>query len=357
MNSKSKISFTQGNTLIRDIPSDYIAGKCGYWLELPSGLDKDKKLFYYDFIVGKGSPTKTIVFVHGNPESSYTYRKIVKEIESKSKQTVRILAMDHIGFGLSDQADFEMVDMHHAANLSLLIEYLDLQNVTLVIHDWGGAIGIGAFIDTPDRIDNLVLMNTTVFPMPLKGLTYKNFPFPYPFGWNTLGHICPTMIWKHIPPIVMLSKVGKLKFLNRILAYTYRLMTKTLSEKEVLYRDMFASVANSKSSMRNVRQTNVWGHGYQYIDEKHGNQNNSAFYQNIQSNLNKHWGTVGKNIGVRAFFGEWDPIARNEVKQQWLEALPQLHGFIETFSDVGHFVEEWKYEEIAMGILDVTELN
>jgi len=69
-----------------------------------------------------------------------------------------------------------MVDMHHAANLAQLARHLDLRDVTLVVHDWGGPIGIGAFIAEPDHVRNLLVMNTTVFPMPSDGFTYENFP-------------------------------------------------------------------------------------------------------------------------------------------------------------------------------------
>ncbi len=374
----AQITQTIGNTLIKNIPADYVLGSTAHWFVIPKGHDKGKKLFFYDVTLGQKETAcealhqrteqerteqeihkadKTIVFVHGNPESSYTYRKIVREIEQDAKTTVRIVAMDHIGFGLSDQADFEMVDMHHAANLAQLIQHLDLQHVTLVIHDWGGAIGVGAFIDMAERVDNLVLMNTTIFPMPLSGMTYKNFPFPAPFGWNYIGRMCPAWLWKHVPPIVMHSKVGSFNLFKQALDYGYRAITNSLTDNEKLYQAMFSSAANAKSSMRNVKQTHVWGHGYRYKDDKHGMQDNHPFYQNMQLLITKKWGVEGRNIGVRAYFGQWDPIAQTEVQQQWLSALPQLTGHIQTFDDAGHFVEEWKYVEIAAGIMEVAKLR
>lgn len=102
----------------------------------------------------------------------------------------RIVAMDHIGFGISDQADFEMVDMHHAANLLQMRRHLDLQDITLVTHDWGGPIGIGALIQEPQRVTAMLAMNTTVFPMPPDGFTYKNYPFPW-LPWYLTPHLIP----------------------------------------------------------------------------------------------------------------------------------------------------------------------
>jgi pimeloyl-ACP methyl ester carboxylesterase len=78
-----------------------------------------------------------VVFVHGNPESSYPYRH-VRDRLLQARACVRVIGVDHVAFGLSDQATFEMVDMHHARNLTQLVRHLDLRDVTLVVHDWGG---------------------------------------------------------------------------------------------------------------------------------------------------------------------------------------------------------------------------
>ena len=354
---KGRLDNNVGNTPLRHFPDDYIPEESGRWFILSEGPDVGKKLFFYDFIVEKedgpeGQPIPTIVFVHGNPESSYTYSQTRDELVKHATQTMRVIAMDHIGFGLSDQASFEMVDMHHAANLTQLIEFLDLNNVTLVVHDWGGAIGIGAFIDQAERVANLVLMNTTVFPIPLQGLNYTTFPFKY-LGWNSFGYRTPWQLWKHVAPLVMYSGVGQLNFFKRIGDYFLRAILGRLTEGERMYRDMFSTRINALSSKRNVKQTKVWGHGYYYHDANLGLQDNRSFYKNIQKKISLYWGSEGQNITVRAFFGEWDPTARSDVQDQWLEALPQLQGHISTFPDAGHFVEEHKFEEIAQGILDV----
>ena len=129
-------------------------------------------MFYRNQRVGQGAAEAVIVLVHGNPECSYSFRKIIRALELSIEKPCRIIAMDHIGFGLSDQASFQMTAMDHAANLGRLINHLDVCNVTLVVHDWGGPIGIGAFLDTPERVSNLVILNTSVFPMPENGFTY-----------------------------------------------------------------------------------------------------------------------------------------------------------------------------------------
>lgn len=355
--NKASVETLHGNTPLGDVPDNYVPGGAGQWLVLSHGLDAGKKLFFYDVVIGEGEVEATIVFVHGNPESSYTWRQVVESIERTATKACRIIAMDHIGFGLSDQASYEMVDMHHAANLRQLVQYLDLEAVTLVIHDWGGAIGVGGFIEDVERVSNLVLMNTTVFPMPFDGMTYSNFPIPLVLPWNKLGWWVPDRLWRWVAPNVMYSPAGIGAFLLHSLRFYGRAIAGRLSEGEKVYRDMFSTKMNARSSKRNVKQTNVWGHGYRYFDQRVGWQDNHDFYNTIQSRLPMAWGPDGRNIGVRAFFGLWDPCGREEVRQQWSDALPQLRNHIETYESVGHFVEEHKYVEIAAGIINVAGLG
>ncbi len=352
----AKVVRERGNTPLGRVPDDYLGDFDARWLILTEGPDAGKKLFFYDEILGEGEPEQTLLFVHGNPESSYTYRQTVDAVAKKTKQACRVVAMDHIGFGLSDQASFEMVDMHHAHNLKQLIAHLDLTCMTLVIHDWGGAIGIGAMIDTPERVDNLVLMNTTVFPMPLEGWSFRNFPFPGKFSWNSLGYLMPWRWWRAVPPTVMFSGVGRSRLLLRALSVCLRSMMGRLDRREQLYWDMFKTKANALSSMRNVKQTKVWGHGYCYFDGTLGWQDNRNFYRNMQEKLASSWGPKGRNIGVRAFWGAWDPTAQASVREQWLQALPQMEGNILLYSERGHFVEESEYDAIADGIVEVMKL-
>jgi len=82
----------------------------------------------------------------------------------------RCIVPDHIGCGLSDKPqDWSYRLQDHIENLSILIEALDLHDVTLVVHDWGGAIGFGAALKHLPRIKRLVIFNTAVFlgPVPL----------------------------------------------------------------------------------------------------------------------------------------------------------------------------------------------
>ena len=103
---------------------------------------------------------ETILCVHGNPTWSFIWRRLIAD-QSRER---RVIAIDHIGCGLSDKPqDYPYRLEQHVANLRRLIETLDLRNVTLVGHDWGGCIGMGAAGEVPDRFRRFILLNTGVF--------------------------------------------------------------------------------------------------------------------------------------------------------------------------------------------------
>lgn len=100
---------------------------------------------------------ETILFVHGTPSWSFEWRHLVAEL---SKQ-YRCVALDHIGFGLSDKPkDYNYTAARHALNLEAFIEQLGLKNITLVVHDFGGPIGLNYAIKHPDNIERLMVFNT-----------------------------------------------------------------------------------------------------------------------------------------------------------------------------------------------------
>ncbi len=106
---------------------------------------------------GTGQP---ILFVHGNPTWSFAWRRFIKALSP----THRTIAVDHIGCGRSDKPqEFEYRLARHVDNLAELVERLDLSNITLVAHDWGGAIGMGCAVKLPQRFSRFVLMNTAAF--------------------------------------------------------------------------------------------------------------------------------------------------------------------------------------------------
>lgn len=98
-----------------------------------------------------------LLFVHGTPTWSFLYRDFIKEL-SKS---YRCIAVDNLGFGLSKRnSDFQGTPEDHAQNLSDFIQALNLKDITLIVHDFGGPIGLGAALDAPEKIKRIVLFNS-----------------------------------------------------------------------------------------------------------------------------------------------------------------------------------------------------
>ncbi len=118
---------------------------------------EEGRLHYVD--VGEGPP---MVLVHGNPTWSFLYRHIIKYFRSNH----RCIAPDHLGFGLSDKPrGWSYLPAAHAHNLELLIDHLGLSEITLVVQDWGGPIGLSYAIQYPDLIRRIVIMNTWLWPV------------------------------------------------------------------------------------------------------------------------------------------------------------------------------------------------
>ncbi len=126
---------------------------------LPSG----HALHFVDEGPASGRP---VVMVHGNPTWSFYYRNVVRALASEH----RCLAPDHIGMGLSDRPGDEDYDYTLGQRIDDLGHWLDAvepdRTIDLVVHDWGGAIGLGWAARNPERIGKLVILNTWAFTIP-----------------------------------------------------------------------------------------------------------------------------------------------------------------------------------------------
>ncbi len=122
----------------------------------------DVRLHYVDEGPGDAPP---LLFVHGNPTWSYLWRRALAELPAKGR---RCVAFDHMGFGRSDKPPLlaRYTLRAHIDNALALIDELDLQDVVLVAHDWGGPIGLGAMVERLERLRGLVLVNTWAWELP-----------------------------------------------------------------------------------------------------------------------------------------------------------------------------------------------
>lgn len=121
-----------------------------------------KPMAYVD--IGEGDP---IVFLHGNPTSSYIWRNVMPYLGGLG----RLIAPDLIGMGdsdkLSDSGPGSYTFVEHRRYLFALLEELGVQeNVTLVIHDWGSALGFHWARQNPDKVKGIAFMEALVTPMP-----------------------------------------------------------------------------------------------------------------------------------------------------------------------------------------------
>jgi pimeloyl-ACP methyl ester carboxylesterase len=120
------------------------------------------RLHYVDEGPGEAAP---LLLVHGNGTWSYMWRRQIAELSARGH---RCIAVDHMGFGRSGKpprlSDYFLGA--HLENLGALVDALDLRDVVLVAHDWGGPIGLGALLERRDRLRAVVLMNTWAWELP-----------------------------------------------------------------------------------------------------------------------------------------------------------------------------------------------
>jgi cis-3-alkyl-4-acyloxetan-2-one decarboxylase len=123
----------------------------------------------------------TLVFVHGNPSSKFLFRHLI----DAAAKNYRCIAMDHIGMGDSDKPDAGAYDFHFEQRVDDMERFLAAREVqgkiTLVVHDWGGVIGLRYAQRHPERIARLLIMNTAAFPL----IAGKKLPKEIAFVRNT----------------------------------------------------------------------------------------------------------------------------------------------------------------------------
>ena len=200
-----------------------------------------------------------ILFVHGTPSWSFDFRNIIKELRS----TYRCIAIDHIGFGLSDKPEtYDYSTLNHSRTLEKFIMDKDLRNFTLVVHDFGGPIGLNVAIRHPERIKNMVILNSwlwsskedpdfirfsKILKSPLLPFLYKylnfspRFILPSSFGDHKLSG---KLRKQYIRPF------ANSKQRNGILAFARSLLTD---------QDWFESLWNARVPIQHKPVLFIWG--------------------------------------------------------------------------------------------------
>ncbi|MCC6553779.1 MAG: alpha/beta fold hydrolase [Polyangiaceae bacterium] len=201
-------------------------------------LDVDgQRMHYVD--EGAGEP---ILMLHGNPTWSYLYRHFIADL----REDFRCVAPDHLGFGFSDKprhGDYSM--RAHMLRLQGFVNKLDLRDVTVVVQDWGGIIGLGWAVRNRRLVKRLVIMNTAGFPPPSKEALLGMNPVP----WGLL------MLYPLKIPVL-----GEV-FVQGLNGFVKRLLPAGISHKERLdskvmqgYLDPYPTWASRRAHLASVRQ-------------------------------------------------------------------------------------------------------
>jgi pimeloyl-ACP methyl ester carboxylesterase len=153
-----------------------------HWFELEADNSIEsrfagRRLHYVDHVQDEDNrnAARPMLFVHGNPTWSFYYHAL---IQSQSDAN-RCIAIDHLGCGLSDALPAAPITLaQRIAMLKSFIEQLDLKEIILCVHDWGGAIGLGTAVQMPERFAGLVIFNTAAFPPPYVPLRIRACRMP-----------------------------------------------------------------------------------------------------------------------------------------------------------------------------------
>jgi pimeloyl-ACP methyl ester carboxylesterase len=213
-----------------------------------------QKLHYIE--EGKGEP---VLFVHGTPSWSFDYRNVIKKL----KVNYRCVAIDHIGFGLSDKPEhYDYSTQNHSKTLEKFVLEKHLDNITLVVHDFGGAIGLNFAIQHPDKIKRLVILNSWLWSIEndpdfitlSKILKSPLLPFLYRYLNFSPRFILPKSFGERKLPKHLLKQYTK-PFANK----TQRNGALAFAKSLLNDQDWFEELWNRRQAISNKTTLFIWG--------------------------------------------------------------------------------------------------
>lgn len=252
-----------------------------------------------------------ILCLHGEPSWSYLYRKFFPLLTPH----YRVIALDFFGFGKSDKPvkDDDCTYQFHYNTLVQFAEQLNLQNVTLVVQDWGGLIGLPYAADNADRFKRLVIMNTGLpSGRGIRSITelIKGFGF---------------FMWRRASKGLMAKPVGK----------TIQLGCKTTLTKEV--KDAYSAPFPDNTFKAAARK-------FPYLVPMKPRDEATPYMQKARKEL-AHW-----KKPVQIIFSDGDPIT-GHLDKFFKRLIPGAADFpMIKITGAGHFLQEDKGEEIAAHI-------
>lgn len=260
---------------------------------------KNINLHYVD--EGQGEP---VLMLHGNPTWSFFYRNLAKHFS----KTNRVIVPDHIGCGLSDKPlDYQYVLENHIQNIEALVSSLNLKNITLIVHDWGGAIGLGFATRHPELIKKIVVMNTAAFRSP-------EIPRRINILRNPIGELVIRGFNGFAWPATFMAVEKKMP---KLIKHGFTLP----------YHDFNSRIATAKF-VRDIPRENTHP-SYETL-------------LNIEENLHLI------KSPVLVLWGQRDFCFDMTFHKQWMNFFPQAKSV--TFPDAGHYLVEDKTQEVISEI-------
>ncbi|MFV0438002.1 MAG: alpha/beta fold hydrolase [Desulfopila sp.] len=252
-----------------------------------------------------------VVMVHGNPTWSYYFRRLITRLSANH----RVIALDHIGCGLSDkpQNSGYYTLRQHTDNLEALLHSLMVVDYSLVVHDWGGAIGMGLATRYPERVAKIVVLNTAAFRS--RRLPWRIRICRWPFLGPFLVRACNGFAWPA----------------------TFMAVRRPL-EKDVAaaYLAPYDSWRNRVAIAAFVRDIPMTPAHPSYAELVRTEQGLPLLRQ--------------QSIPMLILWGGKDFCFNTPIYQEWLRRFPEAeHCF---FADAGHYVLEDKSEEAGQRIAD-----
>jgi pimeloyl-ACP methyl ester carboxylesterase len=277
---------------------------------------------YHYLDEGQGAP---VLMVHGNPTWSFYYRNLVKALTGPDTPggPYRAIVPDHIGCGMSDKPSADAYPYtlkQRVEDLEALLEHLDIQeNLTLVVHDWGGMIGMAVATRRPERIKRVVVLNTAAFHLP------KSKPMPW-------------ALWMVRTPLGPLVVQG----LNAFSGIAARVCVKRAPlsrEVRKAYTAPYDSWANRIATLRFVQD----------IPLREGDIGHDLVTQ-VQESLPQLAG-----IPVLICWGLRDFVFDHHFLDEWERRVP--HAEVHRFDDCGHYILEDASDEVIAHIRSFLERN
>lgn len=298
---------SQSPTLPTAVPTGRNAPQLPAWLDRTlypftprSFATPEGVLSYVD--EGRGSP---IVLVHGTPSWSFEWRALIAGLRGSQ----RVLAPDHLGFGLSDKpavAPYRPED--HARRLLAWFDHLDLRDATLVVHDFGGPIGLPLALQRSERINAVVVLNSWLWPL----------------GADPRAARISRLVGSALGSFLYRQLNGSPRWLLPSAFADKRRLTRAV------HRQYLAPFATS------AERTAPWVLGKELTGS-------DAFYAQLWS---QRAALADKPLTL--LWGERDPMFGAAELARWTDAFPQAR--VVRLANAGHFPQEEAAEDVTRAI-------